>query len=630
MVSLRIFWLRLAFFIATAVTATSHAANFENTLAQRLQACTTCHGAQGRAGPDGYYPRLAGKPAAYLYNQLLNFREGRRHYGLMTQLIDPLDDAYLMEIAQYFSGLDLPHAKPLKSTATATVLARGETLATRGDAALGIAACTQCHGAALTGALPQFPGLLGLPRDYLNAQLGGWKTGQRKAHAPDCMAHIANKLSEADASAVTHWLATQAVPTNARPAGAATTTPNLNPAKACGTAHSPDALKLSDSAAPTAVRRGEYLTRIGNCAACHTARGGQALAGGKRLDTPFGAVFSSNITPHPSQGIGAWSEDDFWRAMHHGQSRDGRLLNPAFPYTNYTHVTREDSDAIFRYLKTLAPSDQANTPHALGWPFSTQWALASWRWLYFKPARPTPALPALSRGTYLIQGLGHCSACHAPRNPLGAVVDMVNLRGAIVPGTAWFAPSLAVDPASPWSQSDLVRYLTTGHSSKGTAQGPMAEVVLGGTQYLTDEDALAIAQVLQPLNNEALTQTPHSTTSGGAQAPLSKAGNKLYEKHCASCHGLDGRGIENAYPRLAGSATVNAQPPHNLLQITLRGGFGPATAKHPRPYGMPPFQLQLNNQELSDLLTYVRSSWGNKGQPVSEFDINKLRSKAAP
>ena len=153
------------------------AAPFENTLAQRLQACTVCHGEQGRAGPDGYYPRLAGKPAGYLYNQLVNFREGRRHYGLMTGLVTPLSDAYLQEIAQHFAALELPYPKPVRSQASSGVLARGQQLATRGDAALGLPACTQCHGTALTGVLPYTPGLLGLPRDYLNAQLGGWKTG---------------------------------------------------------------------------------------------------------------------------------------------------------------------------------------------------------------------------------------------------------------------------------------------------------------------------------------------------------------------------------------------------------------------------------------------------------------------
>lgn len=194
----------------------AHSAPFENTIAQRTLACTACHGAQGRAGPDGYYPRLAGKPAGYLYNQLLNFRDGRRHYALMTQLVDPLSDVYLMEIATYFSALELTYPPPAPPAAAPDVLQRGQTLALKGDAAHRLPACASCHGTALTGVAPHIPGLLGLPRDYLNAQLGAWRTGQRRAHAPDCMAHIVARMSDQDIHATTSWLAAQPVPGGAR------------------------------------------------------------------------------------------------------------------------------------------------------------------------------------------------------------------------------------------------------------------------------------------------------------------------------------------------------------------------------------------------------------------------------
>lgn len=193
---------------------------FEDTIAQRTMACTACHGPQGRAAPDGYYPRLAGKPAGYLYNQLLNFRDGRRHYGLMTQLTSPLTDAYLQEIAQYFSQLDVPYPAPLPSTASAELLRQGERLVMQGDAARHVPACVQCHGQAMTGVAPNIPGLLGLPRDYLNAQLGAWKAGQRKAHAPDCMQEVVARLSLDDINAVGSWLAAQRLPTNTKPATA--------------------------------------------------------------------------------------------------------------------------------------------------------------------------------------------------------------------------------------------------------------------------------------------------------------------------------------------------------------------------------------------------------------------------
>ena len=207
----------LAALLGAAALTAAAAAPFEDSMAQRTLACTTCHGQQGRAGPDGYYPRIAGKPEGYLYNQLLNFRDGRRHYGLMTALIDPLSDAYLLEIARHFSHIDAPYPRPQPASAATEVLQRGRTLALRGDPDKRLPACATCHGSALTGMLPATPGLLGLPRDYLNAQLGAWRTGQRRAHAPDCMADIARRLAPEDLQAVTAWLAAEPVPARARP-----------------------------------------------------------------------------------------------------------------------------------------------------------------------------------------------------------------------------------------------------------------------------------------------------------------------------------------------------------------------------------------------------------------------------
>lgn len=233
----------VAALLASPTRAVAEAATFTDTIAQRTLACTACHGKQGRAGPDGYYPRLAGKPAGYLYNQLLNFREGRRHYGLMAQLLEPLDgpigDAYLLEMAQYFSQLDVPYPAPLVSTASPELLQHGERLVQQGDAARQLPACVQCHGRAMTGVAPNIPGLLGLPRDYLNAQLGAWKAGQRRAHAPDCMKDVVARLSLDDIHAVASWIAAQPLPANTKPALAL---PALAPgARAidCGSAPNP-------------------------------------------------------------------------------------------------------------------------------------------------------------------------------------------------------------------------------------------------------------------------------------------------------------------------------------------------------------------------------------------------------
>lgn len=207
----------------------------EDTLAERTRACTACHGESGRAGPDGYYPRLAGKPAGYLYHQLRNFAEGRRHYGLMIRLVDPLSHAYLREMAEHFAGLHLPYPAPTPSTLPAAQLARGQQLVTQGDKARGLPACVQCHGDRLTGAQPNVPGLLGLPLDYLNAQLGAWQTGQRRAHAPDCMAQVVQRLPQQDIFAVSSWLASQPLPADTRPAAQAPR-PALDAVFRCGSA----------------------------------------------------------------------------------------------------------------------------------------------------------------------------------------------------------------------------------------------------------------------------------------------------------------------------------------------------------------------------------------------------------
>lgn len=202
-----------------ALAAGATAAPFEDTMAQRVLACTGCHGAQGRAAPDGYYPRIAGKPAGYLFNQLVNFRDGRRHYELMAGLLAPLDDAYLRDMAEHFASLDLPYPPPGAAAGTPAARSVGEKLVNSGDRERGLAACNDCHGAAMTGRPPFIPGLLGLPRDYLNAQLGAWRNGKRRAHEPDCMAHIASRLAPGDIAAISSYLASQPLPTTLKAGG---------------------------------------------------------------------------------------------------------------------------------------------------------------------------------------------------------------------------------------------------------------------------------------------------------------------------------------------------------------------------------------------------------------------------
>lgn len=612
-----------------------------DTMAQRAQACTACHGKQGQAGPDGYYPRLAGKPAAYLYNQLLNFRDGQRHYGLMAGLIEPLSDTYLMEIAQYFSQIEAPYPRPVQATAPKPVLERGRVLVTEGDAAKKIPACTQCHGQALTGALPQIPGLLGLPRDYLNAQLGGWQTGQRRAHAPDCMANIARQLTDQDVSAVAHWLASQPVPASYKPLAVRPPALPNSPPLDCGSAPAPESPQVrtqitATTAASALLRQGEAIAQAGNCLSCHTALGGTPYAGGRGIETPFGTVFSSNITPDPTHGLGNWSTDDFWRAMHHGRSKDGRRLNPAFPYTSFTLMTRADSDALLGYLKTRPASTQPNRAHALRWPYGTQAALAAWQMLYFKPGvyEADPARSAeWNRGAYLVRGAGHCGACHTPRNALGASIEKQALSGSMMPMQNWYAPSLLRPQEAGTledSQPHTLALLATGISPSGAAIGPMADVVRHSTQYVSPGDLKAMVVYLQSVT------TPATLDKPARSVPLSKDeertvasglknGAPIYKKHCAQCHGEQGEGQGSAYPALAGNRAVTLGNPANLVQVVLYGGYAPSTTGNPRPYGMPPFVLQLNNKNTADLLTFVRNSWGNTAAGVTELEVNQAR-----
>ncbi len=395
------------------------------------------------------------------------------------------------------------------------------------------------------------------------------------------------------------------------------------------------------------VERGRYLAQIGNCAFCHTARGGEVYGGGRPIDTPFGAVYSSNLTPDKIQGIGQWSADEFWRAMHHGVSRDNRLLYPAFPYTSYTRITREDSDALWAYLQTVPASARANQEPALAWPTNTQAALWAWRTLYFRAGENGRAASAPStnaqqwaRGAYLTEGLGHCFECHSRRNALGAIESIG--QGNLLPGSRWYAPSLldrSEGSVADWTTDQVVEFLTRGVSSAGQAAGPMAEVVLHGTQHLNEADARAMAAYLRglpavrslPASADPTASAPktggtaHPGTGAMALGTQLRLGAALYKKHCAECHGDQGEGVATIYPALAGNRAVNMDPPHNLVQAVLHGGFAPATASNPRPYGMPPFMLSFNDTEIAAVLTYVRHEWGNTGSALGEFDITRIR-----
>jgi mono/diheme cytochrome c family protein len=385
------------------------------------------------------------------------------------------------------------------------------------------------------------------------------------------------------------------------------------------------AARLQD---PQLIARGAYLATVGDCAACHTAQGGKPYAGGRALPTPFGDVPAPNLTPDDATGLGQWSFDAFWRALHEGVGRDGHSLYPAFPYTSYTRVSRQDAFALFAYLKSLPPVRSKTGSPSLRFPYDLDASLATWRALYFRPGEfvPDPRQSAeWNRGAYLVQGLGHCNECHVARDNLGGLPSNETLTGGQIPAQNWYAPDLSTRAhggLEGWSADDIVALLKTGQSARGAAFGPMADVVMQSTQHMHDDDLRAIATYLQSLPP----RPPRA--AGGNQvevAGLLDHGDKLYAQQCASCHGKDGQGVAGVYPPLAGNASVTEPTGINAIRIVLLGGFAPSTAAHPRPYSMPPFAQQLNDADVAAVVSYIRHAWGNEALPVMERDVAAYR-----
>lgn len=376
------------------------------------------------------------------------------------------------------------------------------------------------------------------------------------------------------------------------------------------------------------IERGAYLVRAGNCSGCHTARGGAEWAGGRGVQTPFGIVYAGNLTPDAATGLGEWNASHFWRALHNGRSRDGRLLYPAFPYTHYTRVTRADSDAMFAFLRTVPAVVQPNASHALRFPYDSQVALAVWRAFYFR-AEPwredTTRDAAWNRGAYLVRGLGHCSACHAPRNAWGATDPALEWTGGQVPMQRWYAPSLlsaAEGGVADWSTQDVVRLLRDGVNAHASVLGPMADVVYRSTSHLSPTDLSAMAVFLQSLPARPAAARPPPDPVAPRTAAL---GARIYADHCAGCHGDDGRGIAGAFPPLDGNRAVVMVNPANVIRVVLSGGFLPATGGNPRPHGMAPFSHLLTDEEVAAVVTHVRNAWGNRAAPVSFSDVLRYR-----
>jgi len=383
----------------------------------------------------------------------------------------------------------------------------------------------------------------------------------------------------------------------------------------------------ADTSAPlqTRIERGRYVAATADCAACHTVPGHAPYAGGYKLETPFGVIKASNITQDKDTGIGTWSLAQFDKAVRHGIGRDGYLY-PAMPYPAYAKLTDQDMADLWAYMQTIDPVKQTVVENDLPFPYNQRFLLAGWNLLFFQdqPFTPLPGVtPLVSRGDYLVNGPGHCAACHTGKNLLGGDVAQ-SLQGGTLQG--WHAPDLTPNAhvgLGQWSSDDIVSYLKTGTNRLGVASGPMQEAVENSTQHLNDQDLQAIAAYLKQLP-ASTDQAAPAVASADAQMVTGKV---VMESQCEACHRADGAGVRNMIPAFKGNALVNAKDPSSLLNVLLLGADGPVTAGNPTGAGMPRFDWKMPDDDLAALLTYVRNSWGNSAPAVSAQDVKKAREQ---
>ena len=390
------------------------------------------------------------------------------------------------------------------------------------------------------------------------------------------------------------------------------------------------------------IQQGEYLARAGDCVACHTAKGGKPFAGGLAMETPIGLIYSTNITPDKS-GIGDYSFEDFDKAVRHGIAKNGSTLYPAMPYPSYARVNQADMQALYAYfMNGVKPVAQENQAVDIPWPMSMRWPLAMWRWM-FAPAVEdfTPVAqqdPVVSRGAYLVEGLGHCGACHTPRaltmqeKALSATDGSTFLSGS-APLESWIAKNLRgdhKDGLGSWNEAQLVQFLKTGRSDRSAVFGGMSDVIVHSMQYMSEADLTAIARYLKSLPAVDSVDKPHQYDPAVADALWngddSKRGAAVYIDNCAACHRTDGNGYTRVFPALAGNPVLQSDDPTSLIHIVLKGATLPATHTAPSTFTMPAFDWRLSDQEVADVVNFIRTSWGNQAGEVKATDVKGLRS----
>jgi len=377
------------------------------------------------------------------------------------------------------------------------------------------------------------------------------------------------------------------------------------------------------------VAKGRYLTTLGDCTACHTLPGKPLFSGGVILDTPFGKLAGANITPDPVNGIGRWTFEDFQNAMSKGHGLDGKRLYGAMPFTAYTKVKREDNLAIWAYLRTVDASDNHVESNQLPFPFSVRTSLIGWNLLNFKEGE-FKADPQKSeqwnRGAYLVEGLGHCGTCHTPKNLTGGDKGDLFLTGANLQN--WVAPNITStghDGLGAWNEDDIVKYLKTGANRFDIASGPMAEEVDHSSQHWSDEDLMAVAVYLKDGAKPAEAPKPVA-----ANDPAMVAGKAIYADRCSACHTPTGEGAPHLFPKLAMAPLINSNDPSSLIRVVLAGSRAGATDAAPTAPAMPAFGWNLTDENVADVLTYVRNTWGNAAPAVSSGDVGDVREALTP
>lgn len=379
----------------------------------------------------------------------------------------------------------------------------------------------------------------------------------------------------------------------------------------------------------TQIERGRYLTYAADCAACHDdPYQNRPFAGGRPIETPFGVVVAPNITPDRETGIGSFSDAQFDAALRHGKRPDDKRLYPAMPFVYYTKMSHDDVLAIRAYLNTIPPVHHAVVSDQLPFPFSVRTSMAVWDGLYFTSGefKEDPSKSAAwNRGAYLVQGPGHCGACHTPKGALGGDKTDKQLQGYSIQG--WFAPNLTSGEhagLAEWSNQDIVDYLKKGHNRFAAASGPMAEEVSDSSSHLSAADLDAIATYLKDQRGVTSSPTPVS-----ADDPMMVAGAAIYQDLCSACHKSDGTGVPYLIPNLAGSTSVAARDPTTLIRVVLEGAQTVATKEEPTAPAMPAFGWQLTDAEIAAVTTYIGNSWNHAAAPVTEHEVHEARSMLA-